>query len=350
MYGVICILKQWRFLSVLSFIAASFCFVAVKQFPEQHAPLFHLSAESYNGNWRSMSPYGVLLSQRSLLSIQRESPAAGEVEERPDSSPFFSRQLLVLADEEHEVGVEDNRIKHEHIASIEEIQIKDDPLEGEAEADNDLSIPPSGLCKNANNLPNVLNVLEWKSHKERPRESLTLMTHLSVDRLSMLENQCRTWPDPLVAMVYTPLYRNSSNNSLIVPTFMNTTLEDVIRGLDSFHMFMESTGLCALHMQLVGQLIDPLNPEEYPINSLRNLAIMMAETDLVFMLDVDFIAAPNLGLPGLGYKDPVVYNQMVELTSQRRALVVPAFEITNRKQNLGLAQNVARSMVVGKSK
>ena len=209
--------------------------------------------------------------------------------------------------------------------------------------------PPSGLCKKANNLPDVIDVHEWTSTKELPLESLTLMTHLSVDRLSMLENQCRTWPDPLVAIVYAPLYANKSDDSVIVATQQNTTLEHIARGLDAFHMLMEATGSCALKMKLVGQLIDPLLPEEYPINTLRNHAIRMAETELVFMLDVDFVAAPYLGMPGIGYKDPSLYEQMVELTLQRRALVIPAFEITHRKQNLGLAQNFARSLIVGKS-
>jgi len=163
----------------------------------------------------------------------------------------------------------------------------------------------------------------------------------------MLENQCRTWTDPLAAVVYVPLFRNATSGVPIIPTYRNTTLEDVIRGLDSFHSFMEGTAQCALHMELVGQFLDPLNPQEYPINSLRNRALDMAKTDLIFMLDVDFIASPNLGLPEPGYRDPAVYNQMVELTDQKKALVLPAFEITNRKQELTMAQNFARSMVVG---
>jgi hypothetical protein len=163
----------------------------------------------------------------------------------------------------------------------------------------------------------------------------------------MLENQCRTWTDPLAAVVYVPLFRNASGGTPIIPTYRNTTLEDVIRGMDAFHQFMESTAQCALHMELVGQFLDPLEPEEYPINSLRNRAMRMATTELVFLLDVDFVTSPLLGLPEPGYRDAAVYDQMVELTGRRRAMVLPAFEITNRKQDLVLAQNFARNMVVG---
>ena len=111
---------------------------------------------------------------------------------------------------------------------------------------------------------------------------------------------------------------------------------------------MESTAQCALRIELVGQYINPRDPQQYPINSLRNRALSLATTDLVLMLDVDFVASPMLGLPEPGYRDPAVYNQMVEMTGRKKALVLPAFEITNRKQDLTMAQNYARSMVVGK--
>ena len=163
----------------------------------------------------------------------------------------------------------------------------------------------------------------------------------------MLENQCRTWPDPLIAVVYVPLMRNHSGGRPSIPTYQNTTLEDVIRGINSFHSFMETTAMCSLRIELVGQYLKPRNPSAYPINALRNRALQLAETDLVLVLDVDFAASPMLGLPEPGYRDPAVYNQMVELTGKKKALVLPAFEITNRKQDLTMAQNFARNMVVG---
>jgi hypothetical protein len=162
----------------------------------------------------------------------------------------------------------------------------------------------------------------------------------------MLENQCRTWPDPIIAVVYVPLFRNRTGGAPFVATYQNTTMDDIIRGINSFHQFMESTAQCALRIELVGQYLSSSNPQQYPINSLRNRALTLANTELVLMLDVDFVASPMLGLPEPGYRDPAVYNQMVEMTNKKKALVLPAFEITNRKQDLTMAQNYARSMVV----
>lgn len=167
------------------------------------------------------------------------------------------------------------------------------------------------------------------------------------NRLAMLENQCRTWRDPLAAVVYVPLFRAAYRSPPIIPTFRNTSLEDVIRGMDAFFYLMESTATCVMHVELVGQFLDPLNPEEYPINSLRNRALNMATTELTFMLDVDFVATPDLGLPEPGYRDPIVYNQMTEITAMKKALVLPAFEVFNRRQELHLGQNFARNLVLG---
>jgi hypothetical protein len=109
---------------------------------------------------------------------------------------------------------------------------------------------------------------------------------------------------------------------------------------------MEGTAACALRIELLGQYMNPRYPRAYPINALRNKALGLATSELVFLLDVDFAASPRLGLPEPGYRDPAAYGQMVELAGRRRALVLPAFEITNRRQDLTMAQNFARSLVM----
>ena len=41
---------------------------------------------------------------------------------------------------------------------------------------------PKRECKQGMELPKLVLVQEWKTKKERPRESITLMTQLSADR------------------------------------------------------------------------------------------------------------------------------------------------------------------------
>lgn len=205
---------------------------------------------------------------------------------------------------------------------------------------------------NKSDLPNLVTLKQWASSKSRPRESISILTHLSADRLPMLENQCRAWPDPVIAVVFISIERNETDpDHPIVLNYDETSFDDVIRGISSFHSFMETTASCALRIELVGQYIDPEDKttEQYPINALRNRVLSLAITELVLVLDVDFIASPMMGLPDPGYRDPAVYNQMVEITNRKKAIVLPAFEITNRRQDLVMAQNFARSLIVGKS-
>jgi hypothetical protein len=213
---------------------------------------------------------------------------------------------------------------------------------------------PRRSCRSGDRrlLPKLITIERWLSTKTRPRESISMLTQLSADRVNMLENQCRTWSDPIIATIYVQLMRNESDpdRKAFVPTHdSSTSLEDVKRGIASFHEFMESTAQCALRIELVGQYVRPEFPRtgEYPINALRNKALALAQTELVLVLDVDFVASPMLGLPEPGYRDPAVYNQMVELADRQKAIVLPAFEITNRRQELSLAQNFARNLVIG---
>lgn len=212
--------------------------------------------------------------------------------------------------------------------------------------ENEVERPCSKPGKKAH-VPKLEVIHQWLSNKEFARESVTLMTQLSSDRMSMLENQCRAWSDPLIAIVYVPLNKPSTKNGKPTMYDSATSLDDVVRGISSFHSYMEKTASCILRIELVGQYIEDERRDQYPINSLRNKAMALARTDLVMVLDVDFVASPLLGLPSPGYKDPAVYEQMVGLTRKKKALVIPAFEITNRRQDLVMAQNYARNMVVG---
>lgn len=199
-------------------------------------------------------------------------------------------------------------------------------------------------------LPSLEFIHEWVSEDEDiERESVTLLTHLSVDRLTMLENQCMTWTgEPLIAVVYVPLVRSKQRDAKPAVYESSSTLAEITRGISSFHSNMErqGSGSCKLHIELVGQYIKDEKKHPYPINALRNRAMKLAKTELVLVLDVDFVASPLLGLPQPGYKDPKVFDQMLSIANNKKALVVPAFELTNRHVEPILGQNYARNLVL----
>jgi len=189
-------------------------------------------------------------------------------------------------------------------------------------------------------VPELESIHEWVSGKTFERESVTLLTQLSIDRLSMLENQCQAWDDPLVAIVYVPLVHGGKVYG------SESSLAEITRGVSSFFSLMEETSSCKLHLELVAQHIQDEKINPYPINALRNRAMKLAQTDLIFVLDVDFVASPRLGLEGAGYKDPEIYNQLVSIAMNNKAIVAPAFELTNRQIEPVLGENYAKDLAI----
>lgn len=200
-------------------------------------------------------------------------------------------------------------------------------------------------------LPTLVPVQTWPSKRRRPRQSISLVTQLSIDRLPALENQCITWPDHLVAVVYVPMVANSSGGPPLLPLYRRTTLADVIESITFFQNYMETTAACAFHIDLVGQFIPPgIFPGLYPINALRNRAMRLAPTDLAILVDADFVVTPLLGLSGAGYRDPAVYREMQERATKKQVLVLPSLELTNKWQDLTLSRSIARDMVLAGKK
>ena len=194
--------------------------------------------------------------------------------------------------------------------------------------------------KKSHAVPELESIHEWVSEKHLERESISVLTQLSVDRLSMLENQCQAWDDPLVAVIYVPLVEGGKVYG------SETSLADITRGVSSFFSLMEETSSCKLHIELVAQYIQDERVNPYPINALRNRAMRLAQTDLIFVLDVDFVASPRLGLEGAGYKDPEIYEQLVNIAMKKKAIVAPAFELTNRQIEPVLGENYAKDLAI----
>jgi hypothetical protein len=251
--------------------------------------------------------------------------------------------------------------------------------------------PPRRACRAptpADAAPRLARLALWPpaGGAPPPPGAIAVLTHLTPDRLAALENQCVSWPDPLVAVVALPVVatadaaRHPSGLAPLLPRSReaaNTTLGDVLRGMESFHAYMGATAACALTLELVAQVVEvpgvlegegegevgpdgaplvappvqraaPAEPP-YPVNALRNRALALAPTALVLPLDIDFVPAPGLGLPGGagGHRAPAAAAALAAAAAAPAALVLPALDVANRWQDLATARNVARGVAVG---
>lgn len=186
----------------------------------------------------------------------------------------------------------------------------------------------------------------------------------------MLENQCRSWPGPIAAAVYMPLvdgrmFLNDTaagnpwpdgnpwgSMEALTKQLNGSTVSQGMELLYFFHRRMEklaagkngsaAAASCTLDLTfVVEERCNAYLAGLYPINAVRNRMILLARTDAVALLDVDFVPSRSLA-QGLG-SSRLGYAWLMGVLGEHRAIVLPAFQTSNRNGQLksGIRQALA---------
>lgn len=151
---------------------------------------------------------------------------------------------------------------------------------------------------------------------------VTLVVHLSIDRLQVLHTLASHWPGPISAAIYLSEHDCSA---FLESLRMSETLSS--RKNIGYHLVFRDHGL------------------NYPINRLRNIALDNSITPYVFLSDVDFLPAHNLyeylkqyiASASASVANGVVIDESRHGVDghdeflRRQALVVPVFESSQYK-------------------
>jgi hypothetical protein len=196
--------------------------------------------------------------------------------------------------------------------------------DGGAVAGSDGARAFPGLCKRLSvpTVPDLRPQRVWRSARPRGPTDVTLVTQLSVDRLPALQLQCSVWGSAIAAAVYVP----ALDGAVLSPDpALNGSAPDAAqRRIRDMHAEAEATGRCKLDLVFVVEVITSLDQVGlYPVNALRNRALQLARTDVLLLLDADFI--PNKDLAD-DVTDPDRYAHLHRATAARQAVVLPAFE------------------------
>jgi len=181
-------------------------------------------------------------------------------------------------------------------------------------------------CRGGSNVevPELKQVLMLRSTKSRPTRAVTVVTQLSLERASMLEQQCSLWPHPVAAVVYIPLLRGRIFSAEEGPWNM-APLEQGIEEMKLLHQRLSTLPEgCVLDLEVVAE--ECCNQDiasMYPTNAVRNRALQVASTEVVLLLDADFVVDLSLAKT---LENKGKYKELVDLLSDHRALVLPAFE------------------------
>lgn len=139
--------------------------------------------------------------------------------------------------------------------------------------------------------------LYYMDYKYEPQaDDVTLVAQLSMDRLQMLEMICRHWEGPISIALYM--------SDAEAQQFLRYAL-----GSDTL-----------MSRKNIGYHIVYRDGQFYPVNYLRNAALQQVKTPYVFLSDIDFL--PMYGL----YEYLKKAASTMDITTEKKALVVPAFE------------------------
>lgn len=149
-------------------------------------------------------------------------------------------------------------------------------------------------------------------HQNRPQTNkhyLTFVSQLSLDRLSILESSLSTWNGPVSIVIFVPI----DNSTKKIQDWQRLYIDKKISTLN-------------VSFDLSSIILVSGFSSEYPINYMRNLAIRMAKTKFLFLIDADFQPSPALEenfIQSLRKHQP---NCLLSNEDCRIAFVVPAFE------------------------
>jgi hypothetical protein len=150
---------------------------------------------------------------------------------------------------------------------------------------------------------------------------ITIFTQLSMNRLELISGIAASWAGSLSVAVYVESHED-------IPKLDSALLD--------LEMIMDEAPYneCKLIISLLfgvkfiasPRALKDFHPYDllYPINALRNLALLEAQGELVFSLDADFILSADsfdyLARPGF-------YDQIVEQSKSKTVFVIAAFEL-----------------------
>jgi hypothetical protein len=131
----------------------------------------------------------------------------------------------------------------------------------------------------------------------------TLATQMSLNRLWMMEHHCARWTQAISLAVYV------GNDTTATVNFITDELLQM--------------GCAPERQPLHIQTLSGYSEEEYPVNTLRNIALAAVTTSHVVYVDVDFWESIDL-------YDTLLHHRAVLASNSKLALVVPAFQLSRQ--------------------
>lgn len=181
----------------------------------------------------------------------------------------------------------------------------------------------------------LISCTEHDKGSEPKEIDVTLVLHASVERLSQLEMCMQQWQGPVSIAIYAAFHETN-------------TVDDFVKriktrnGRTQVHIVYDSD----LYTSSSSKTIDSDETSKcdngYPVNYLRNIASIHADSSHIFMLDADFVPSKDAYA---SIKSWLNYFFASPSTTSCTALVVPAFETHDFKFDLPSTLDKAKQLL-----
>lgn len=172
-------------------------------------------------------------------------------------------------------------------------------------------------------LPQLKLEQVWKPSRSGFDTDVTLVTQLSLESLNMLQAQCELWSGPIAAVAYMPLVKGRLV-SMDDAALNGTTVEESKAKLAAFYDAVSHAGPCRMTLELVSEEVGSAQLSSlYPFNALRNHALLLVKTEVVLLLDVDFVPSEELSRIFSARQE---YQSTLVYLYNNAVIVLPAFE------------------------
>lgn len=133
------------------------------------------------------------------------------------------------------------------------------------------------------------------SDYKREEYDVSIISQVSADRLSRIKDMVESWLGPMSVSVFV---KKDSDLDLIDELYKSS---DKVQKYVDFHLLYA-------------------NKTRYPVNNLRNLAVLNSRTELIMLLDADFVPSANMHEYLSSYGEGLIINENLKI-----AYVIPAF-------------------------
>jgi len=170
--------------------------------------------------------------------------------------------------------------------------------------------------------------------KMASQDTVTIVTQCSVDRLPRLQAMAASWSGSISCAIHVPTDQEAAAAAIASINHMYQTISQTCPASLSIVLYQEPA-------QGKGDERAAWAVPLYPINALRNAALQAATTEYIFLLDIDFVAAPG------AHSAIRAWLAEQQGVASKKALVIPAIEVRQGVPLPNSRDEVARLMRAG---